>query len=94
MTRVWATPVRGWQDTYTWHPHPRLTVYDMAARLAASRVGQVTARYPQHKFLSVMDRHAAHEPLRKSVSATSTLRRRALRIAGQFFSDRISVFHE
>jgi len=38
--------------------------------------------------------HAAHEPLRKSVSAMSTLSRRARLTAGQFFSARTSVFHE
>ena len=37
---------------------------------------------------------AAQDPLRNSVSAMSTLSRRARLIAGQFFSARTSVFHE
>ena len=37
---------------------------------------------------------AAQDPLRKSVSAMSTLSRRARLTAGQFFSARTSVFHE
>jgi len=94
MTRVCAMPLRGWQETYTWHPHPRLTVYDMLVKLAAGRVGQVTSTYPRHQFCWKCESYAAHEPLRKSVNATSTLLRSALLMAGQFFSLRISVFHE
>jgi hypothetical protein len=94
MTRVWATPLRGWQETYTRHPHPRLTVYDMLVRLPARHVGQVTSTYPRHQFCRKCESYAAHEPFRKSVNATSTLRRSALLMAGQFFSHRISVFHE
>jgi len=40
------------------------------------------------------DRYAAQDPLRNSVSAMSTFARSAWRTAGQFFSERTSVFHE
>jgi len=44
--------------------------------------------------LSARSRYAAQEPSRNSVSAMSTLARRARLMAGQFLSARISVFHE
>jgi hypothetical protein len=38
--------------------------------------------------------HAAHDPFRYSVNATSTLARSAAEIDGQFLSALSSVFHE
>ena len=61
----------------------------------AARLGLYVAPHLVRRFyLTRLPISRAEESFRNNVNATSTLSRRASRMAGQFFSERTSVFHE
>ena len=67
---------------------------DVAMRGGLRSPSPVTGRLDSIGSARHYGRHAAQEPLRNSVSATSTFARSAAAIDSQFFSALSSVFHE